>query len=153
MASQENPYMGQMANVPIGNESGMSPITQPNSQMTESPAMGKPMTYRAVYPEVCYKLKPYISMACDMMDSYGIGVPTQQQVDDMVDGIYDDFCRMYPDMAAYMSKGGSDPAGDPPTFRGGFRPRFGFRRRGLGRDFIEALLLAELFGRNGFFFY
>ena len=153
MASQENPYMGQMANIPISNDLGMSPITQPNSQMTESPVMGNPMTYRAVYPEVCYKLTPYISMACDMMDSYGIDVPTQQQVDDMVDGIYDDFCRMYPDMADYMSKGGSDPAGDPPPFRDGFRPRFGFRRRGLGRDFIEALLLSELFGRDGFFFY
>lgn len=152
MASQENPYMGQMGNVPIRNDLGMSPIAQPSSQMTESQVMGNSMTYRAVYPEVYYKLKPYISMACDLMDSYGIDVPTQQQVDDTVDGIYEDFCRMYPDMADYMNKGGNDPAGDPPPFRGGFLPRFGFRRRGLGRDFIEALLLAELFGRGGFLF-
>lgn len=145
--------MGKMENVPAGNDSGMSPMAQPYSQMAESPMMGDPMTYRAMYPEVYYKLKPYISMACDMMDSYGIDVPTQQQADEMVDGIYDDFCRMYPDMADYMNQGGNDPAGDPMPFRDGFRPRFGFRRRGLGRDLISALLLAELFGRDGFFFF
>lgn len=152
MASQENPYMGQMGNAPISDHSGMSPTTQPSSQMTESQAMGNPMAYRSVYPEVYYKLKPYISMACDLMDSYGIVVPTQQQVDDMVDGIYDDFCKMYPDMSGYMKRDENDSAGDPPPFRDGFRPMFGFRRRGPGRDFIEALLLAELFGRGRFFF-
>lgn len=153
MASQENPYMEQMGNVPISNNLGMSPITHPNSQMTEPPMMRNPMESRAVYPEICYKLMPYISMACDMMDSYGIDIPTQQQVDDMVDGIYDDFCRIYPDMADYMSKGENAPTGDPPPFRDGFSPRFGFRRRGLGRDFIEVLFLSELFGRDGLSFY
>lgn len=150
MASQETPYMGQTGSIPVSNESG---ITQPYSQMAVSPVMENSMTYQAVYPEVYCKLKPYISMACDLMDSYGADVPTQQQVDGMVDEIYDGFCRIYPDMADYMGKGSSDPAGDPPPFRDGFRSGFGFRRRGLGRDFIEALLLAELFGRDGFYFY
>lgn len=144
--------MGQMGNSPAGSNPGMPQMAHPNSQMANSPAKEKSMTYRAVYPEVYYKVKPYISMACDLMDSYGIGMPTQQQVNEMVDGIYDDFCKTYPDMVDYMSKSGTDPAGDPPPFRDRFRPGFGFRRRGLGRDFIEALLLAELFRRRGFFF-
>lgn len=153
MASQENPYMRILGNNPVSNDAGILPTTQSNAQMTESPDMGDPMTYQALYPEIYYKLKPYVSVACDMMNSYGIDVPTQQQVDNMVDGIYNDFCKTYPDMADYMNKGDKDPVGDPPPFRDGFRPRFGFRRRGLGRDFIGALLLAELFGRNGFFFF
>lgn len=150
MESQENPYMAQRGNVPISDGSGVPSTTQPTSQI-EAQTMQNPMTYRSVYPEVYYKLKPYISMACDLMDSYGIIVPTQQQVDDMVDGIYNDFCRMYPDMSEYMKNDGSGGVSDPPPFRDGFSPMFGFRRRGLGRDFIEALLLAELFGRSGFY--
>lgn len=157
MTNQDN-SMGQMGNVPMNNEPAMPLMTQPFTQMAEMPETDTTLTNQAVYPEVYYKLKPYISMACDLMDTYGIDVPTQQQLDDMTDGIYDDFCDMYPDMAKYMSKtdADNDPPDDPPPFRGGFRggfrPGFRFRRRGLGRDFISALLLAELFGRGGFIF-
>lgn len=153
MANQDNPYMKMLDNNPFSNDLGMLPIAPSNSQMTESPNMADSTTYQAVYPEVYYKLIPYISMACDMMDSHGITIHTQQQVDSMVDEIYNDFCKTYPDMADYMNQGGNNPADDPPPFHDGFRPRFRFRRRGLGRDFIGALLLSELLGRNRFFFF
>jgi hypothetical protein len=150
----------------MNNQSSMPEMMQTYPQAAVKPVMENAMTYRAIYPEVYYKLKPYISMTCDLIFSYGM-MPTQQQLEEMSDGIYNDFCTMYPDMADYMSKSGEkdDPPGDPPPFRGGFRggeefregfrPGFGFgrfRRRGLGRDFIDALLLSELFGRGGFVF-
>jgi len=102
----------------------------------------------AVYPEIFFRLKPHIDMACDLIGVYGDIMPTQGQLEQLSDGIFDDFCNMYPDMAEYMHS--DDSAGDPPPFRGGFRPGFGFRfrRRGIGRDLIASLLLAELLGRG-----
>lgn len=141
MANYENTY--QMADAQAPSDSSAAQMTELNTQMTES---ANRMAYGTVYPEICYKLEPYITMACDLMDSSGIDVPTRQQVDEMVDRIYNEFCNTYPDMAEYMGKNMGDAVNDPPPFRGSFRPMFGFRRRGIGRDFIEALLLAELFG-------
>lgn len=170
----------QMSNMPLSSTSPKSNIrieTQPKSNVSKSSqqsmtksekmtpetavspaaqAAEDAMTYRALYPEVYYKLQPYITAACDIMDSYGITMPTQKQLDDMTDGIYDEFVRTYPDMAEYMNDNDNrNNPNDPPPFSGGFRrfrPGFRFRRRGLGRDFISALLLAELLGRGRFFF-
>lgn len=108
----------------------------------------EPMSNAAIHPEIYFKLKPHIDMVCDLIGTYGGCMPTQSQLDQLSDGIFDDFCSMYPDMADYMHR--SDPAGDPPRFRGGFRR--GFRRRGVGRDLIGSLLLAELLNRGFVFF-
>lgn len=122
------------------------------------PAMQETATYAAVYPEVYYKLRPYILMECDILDSCGAAMPTQQQVEQMADYIFEHACTMYPDMGDYLRKCDGmkdDPPDDSPFPRGGFRPGFGFRpfrRRGLGRDLIEALLLAELFGRRRYYY-
>jgi hypothetical protein len=158
MSNQENANIGQWGNVPQATQNNMPEKMQQIAypQTAAHPVMQEAMTYRAIYPEIYYKLKPYIVMACDVMDSCGAMIPTQQQVEQMSDGIYDDVCKMYPDMADYMSKSDNakdDPPDDPPFFRGGFRPGLGaFRRRGLGRDFIEALLLSELFGRRRYYY-
>ena len=153
--------MGSMGNVPMNNQSSMPEMMKTYPPAAVKPAMENVMTYRAIYPEVYYKLKPYITMTCDLIFSYGAVMPTQQQLEEMSDGIYDDFCKMHPDMADYMGKASEkdDPPGDPPAFRGafrgGFRPGFGFggfRRRGLGRDFVDALLLSELLGRGGYYY-
>ena len=110
--------------------------------------------HRAMYPEIHYKLEPFISMTCDAIEATGM-MPSQDEMDDITDGIYDDFCRMHPDMANYMkaNENDNDPPEAVPTqmFLGrGFRPeRFGgFRRRGIGRDLILALLLGRLFRRR-----
>jgi hypothetical protein len=151
MSNQDNLNMGQMGNVPMSNQP-MQDMTQQFNPTAINPAAQNAMTYSAIYPEIYYKLKPYISMASDMVFSNGGIMPTQQELDDMTDSIYDDFVNSNPDMGDYMKKTDVDTA--VPTFDGfGFRPgfRFGrFRRRGLGRDFISALLLAELLGRGGF---
>lgn len=143
-------YMSNMSNMPNMPEMKENyPMAMSNESMAE-----EPLSNRAIYPEIYFKLKPHIDMACDQIGTYGGSMPTQAQLEQVSDGIFDDFCNMYPDMADYMHK--DDPAGDPPPFRGGFRrgfrPGFGFRRRGLGRDLIDSLLLAGLLSRGFFFF-
>lgn len=156
MSTEGNAGTGAWENTPRTTENMVPQATRPASmpQTISNSAMQKAVTYRAVYPEVYYKLKPFISMVCDAINPYGDMMLTQQQVEQIADGIYDDACKMYPEMAGYLQKYDNmkdDPSGDPPAPRGFGRPGFGFRRRGLGRDFIEALLLAELLGRRRFF--
>lgn len=109
---------------------------------------------RAMYPEIFYKLEPFICSTCDAIDATGV-MPTQEELDNITDGIYDDFNNMYPELADYMTA--SDRQNDTPeavttqfVYGGGYRSgRFrNYRRRGLGRDLISLLLLSRLFGRR-----
>lgn len=124
----------------------MEPNTAAKSLAEETKA------HRALYPEVYMKLKPLVSVTCDKINSSGV-IPNQKELEDIADGIYDDFCKMHPDMENYMKK--HDMDNDMPDavqtidYYDGYRHdrRFGgFRRRGLARDLIVSLLLAELFG-------
>ena len=128
---------------------------QPN-MVTYSPSTARSLTeetrrQRALYPEIHYKLEPFISNTCDIIESSGV-MPSQQELDEITDNIYDEFCQMYPDMENYMKANDSDndmPEAIPAQFAygGRYRPGRGrFRRRGIGRDLISALLLARLFG-------
>lgn len=110
--------------------------------------------HRAMYPDIHYKLEPFISSTCDAIEATGM-MPSQDELDDITDGIFDDFCRTYPDMENYMKS--NENTSDMPeavqtqVLFGGRPRRFGgFRRRGLGRDLISALLLARLFGSRRF---
>ncbi len=154
----------------------MQPMMQPSTMPATEAAK-----YRSVFPEVYYKLMPYITMACDLMFPILAAIPSQQQVESVSDEIFDDFCAAFPDMKKYMSSENYNeqpnvpainvindpPSGRPyepydrrfdghndPPFRHDDFNRRRFRRRGLGRDFIDALLLSELLGRRrrGFFF-
>ncbi|GEM_PF-6866916 len=119
-----------------------------NSQSNVSPMMA----YQMSFPEIYYKLQPYVLMVCDQMD-LGSSMPTQDMMDRISDSIYDDMCKRYPDLAEYAhsqdDKANSDPViqtarfgDDPPPF--GWR----FRRRGVFRDLIDILLFSELFRRR-----
>ncbi len=124
-----------------------TPAKVPQSNV--SPAMA----YQMAFPEIYYKLQPYILMVCDQLDATGSAMPSQDMLDRISDNIYDDMRMRYPDVAEYArtqeEKANSDPMiqsarfDDPPIF-GGFR----FRRRGLFRDLIDILLLSELFRRR-----
>jgi hypothetical protein len=168
VSSQENFNMGPMGNVPMNSQYNIPEKMRSSPQAVAKPVTGNAMTYRAVYPEIYYKIMPFITMTCDLILSFSTTMPTQQQLEEMSDGIYMDFCKMYPDMADYMSKasGNDDPPADPlpfhdgfrdgfrdgEEFREGFRPGFRFRRRGLGRDFIDGLLLSELSSRGRYYY-
>jgi hypothetical protein len=135
--NQESPNMGQSMNI----SDSMQPMPT------------NAMRYQLIYPEMYYRLHPYIMMVCDEMDMYG-AIPTQEMVMQITDSIYDDVCRMYPDMAKYVGAYAVKATiGDPPEFgdridrdRGDFGGRF--RRRGPFRDIIDILLLSELFNRR-----
>lgn len=161
MSSEEHINIGPTASAhgtPPADVSGQAQQQPVYPQTSAQPVTQDTATYGAVYPEVYYKLRPYILMGCDIMDAYGATMPTQQQVEQMSDRIFEDACKMYPDLAGYLRKyddAKDDPPQDPPFPRGRFRPGAGFggfRRRGLGRDLIEALLLAELFGRRRYYY-
>jgi hypothetical protein len=105
---------------------------------------------RALYPEIFYKLQPFISMTADIIADAGV-MPNEQEMDDITGNILEDFINMYPDMAGYVKSNDSDRGEAVPTivFGGGFGPgRRRFRRRGIGRDLILALLLSDLAGRR-----
>jgi len=106
--------------------------------------------YRAMHPEIQYKLEPFIASTCDAIMSSGV-MPSQQEMDDIIDDIYDEFCQMYPDMADYMQASYIEndmPEAVPTQMFGDNRRGYSrYSRRGLARDLISALLLARLFGR------
>jgi hypothetical protein len=120
------------------------PMKQPESNV--SPIM---MTSQMAFPEIFYKIQPYIMMVCDQLDAFGSTMPSQEMLDNIVDSIYDDICKRDPNLAEYLRNQEANPAmqsakpdADPPPY--GWR----FRRRGIPRDLIEILLLSELFGRR-----
>lgn len=122
----------------------------PYREIGVAPAMEGAMVCRMVYPEVYYKLQPFIMSVCDQMNTYGYMMPTQDMVDQMSDNIYDDVCTMYPDMAEYAYNHEMKSSIETAQFGRDFRHegRGRFRRRGLFRDIIDILLLNELFGRG-----
>jgi len=136
---------------------GQLPIYQAD---TIPRSMGN-MAYQVVYPEIFYRLQPYIIMVCDQIDTYGSIMPTQEMVEQITDSIYDDVNRMYPDMSEYAGAYDKNPDNDPPAmdnsspaaFNRGFG-MFGrrFRRRGALRDLIDILLISEFFRRRRRFY-
>lgn len=116
------------------------------------PAVSPAMAYQMAFPEIYYRLQPYVMMACDQMDLKDSTMITQDLLDNISDSIYDDIGKRDPTLAEYVhsqeSAANSNPVvqtatfGDPGMF--GWR----FRRRGLFRDLIDILLLSELFGRR-----
>ncbi|MDD2361727.1 MAG: hypothetical protein PHH84_02035 [Oscillospiraceae bacterium] len=119
----------------------------PGNNAQEHPSeLSDMITYRMMYPEIFYKLQPFIIMTCDQMDS--AGEPTQEMIEMMTENIHRDFCRMYPDLEEY-ARGQEMKTGTNPSIAEVQTPfRSGFRRRGLLRDIIEILLLSELFRRR-----
>lgn len=145
-----NEWANPMENLQEVKEPNANGMEKANPNEAAKPNIDDAWKYRATYPELYYKLRPHIDMACDLVGTYGSVMPTRKQLEQLSDGIFEDFCKLYPEMSGYMHR--DDPQDDPPPFRGGFRPGFGFRRRGLGRDLIDTLLLAGLLGR-GYYYY
>jgi hypothetical protein len=145
---ETNVAQEQYTNLPYQSNMNENMVNAPNMKSLIEEAK----KHRAMYPEIHYKLEPFISNTCDAIESTGM-MPSQDEMDDITDGIYDDFLKVNPDLANYMKANDNDdmPEAVQTQFLfGGYRPgRYGgFRRRGLGRDLISALLLARLFGRR-----
>lgn len=162
MNVKENPHMGPWMN----NPGTMLPwYTMPGVEQSPYNQQGIPlmiagaMAYPTVYPEIYYTIQPHIMRACDEMDMYEL-MPSEQMIEHKCDQIYDNVCRMNPDLAEYareyekqavtssqLPKESDPPDPDPIGF--GFEGRNRFRPRGLFHDLIRILLLSELFDRRG----
>jgi len=99
--------------------------------------------FEMLYPDVYYKVQPYVMMMCDEMDSCGTMMPSQEMVDYMCDCIYEDLSRMYPDLTDNYADVDAVPTINGFGGFGRFR-----RRRGPFRDLITILLLTEFFRRR-----
>jgi len=116
------------------------------------------MNYQSIYPDVYYKVQPYVMMACDEMDAYNMGMPTYDMVRQISDQIHDDVLRVHPDLMeddddddyqemSYEAASAYDLTDDFVESQ-----RFRGRRRGrrFFRDLIDILLLTEFFRRRRF---
>jgi hypothetical protein len=121
--------------------------------MQEDTEMEMKMLPCMVYPEVFYKLQPYIMMVCDHAEANGIEMPTQEMIESITDNIYEDIVRNNPDIAEYVrsqeqqGRSGMEQRQTSLAVQGPwFRRRV--RRRGLFRDLIDILLLSEFSRRR-----
>ena len=107
------------------------------------PMMAGAMVYPMLYPDIYYKVQPFIVRACDEMTMMGMMMPTQEAMDKMTERVTDNVCKMYPDMAKYAqdyeAKVMVESSYDSDDFMGRRH------RRGLLGDLISILLFSELF--------
>jgi FMN phosphatase YigB (HAD superfamily) len=102
-----------------------------------------------VYPEIYYRLQPYIMMICDQLEKhYEDTEPNMEMTDHITDNIYNDIVDMYPDLLEYAHdyekkyKNENDKSDiltvSPRIYRRGYR------HRGILRDLIDILYLSEM---------
>lgn len=117
------------------------------------PNTSENLPMQLVYPEIYYRLQPFIILMCDQFENYNV-IPTQEMVEQVSNSIYTEVCQMYPDLMKYNF---NQTNNDDPPFVGDFDLRRGdfhrdffmrrFRRRGSLQDLISILLLSEIFRR------
>lgn len=127
-----------------------------NQMQLDNQGMDALDEYRVVYPEIYYRLQPYIMNFCDQLESTGQAAPSQDMVEQMSDAIFEEIQALYPDLIQY-TKGQENMENNQMHDRDqnviqtqrSFRFRRPIRRRrGLLRDIIEILLLSELGNRR-----
>jgi len=139
--------------------SSITPSKATAVKVTSDPVAAAIEEYRMIYPEVFYKIMPYIMMACDQLDAYGDSMPNQEMMDQMTENIYRDMMEMYPELSDYIREyenrennnsnnenKNSNTAQTITRFPGYYRQRY--RRRGLFRDLIDILFLSEFHRRR-----
>jgi hypothetical protein len=105
--------------------------------------------YRCIYPDVYYKVQPFAMMACDEMDACNCGMPDYDELREISDQIYEDVCRVHPDLAERDSYHGmSYEAAAAYSMTDSFVEAQQWRRGGFFRDLIDIILLNELFRRR-----
>lgn len=102
-----------------------------------------------VYPDIYYKIQPYVMMACDEIDVYDdFEMPSSDMIRQMSDQIYSDVCRMHPECVEYGPfREMSEEAAAAYSIYGNVEYQQ-FGRGGLFNDLITIILVNELFGRR-----
>ena len=88
-----------------------------------------------LYPEIYYKVEPYILSACDEMHSFGSAMPNKKAISAMSEKVYKQVTEAYPELRNYETESIDVKAA---------------RSNGLFRDFLDVLLIYELIGRRRF---
>jgi hypothetical protein len=112
--------------------------------------------YFSMYPEIYYRILPFVIRACDEMDMYD-AMPSEDMIEFQTGQIFDNVSRMYPDLAQNVRdyEGQLEtPAILPQQFGPGnpdgleMERRRRPRSRGILGDLIRILLISELFNRR-----
>lgn len=108
------------------------------------------MNYQCIYPDVYYKVQPFVMMACDEMDACNCGMPSAELVRQISDQICDDVWRMHPDLMDWdQYQGMSYEAAAAYDIPGNLVEAQQRRRRGgFFRDLVTIILLNEFFRRR-----
>jgi hypothetical protein len=108
------------------------------------------MTYHGVYPEVYYKVMPFVMMACDELDVNGYEMLSPEMIMETADRICDDVLRMYPDLAQQVQYDGMtyEAASAYDMLGSNVESQQFYRRRNIFRDLVTIILLNEFFGRH-----
>lgn len=107
------------------------------------------MDYQCLYPDVYYKIQPFVMMACDELDASNYGMPTRDMVRQISDQIYDDVCRVHPDLAERDNyQGMSYEAASAYSVPGSMVEAQQFSRGGFFNDLLDIVLLNEIFRRR-----
>jgi len=103
------------------------------------------MVYPVMYPEIYYKIYPYVCRICDEMDDPYVLYPSQTQVEDMINRCYDLCVKEMPELEEYAGVKMQEKL-DAENLQ------FERRRMPILRDLIAIILLSELFRRRRRFF-
>ena len=106
------------------------------------------MMYCYIYPDVYYKVQPFVMMVCDEMDAGNFGMPSPEMMRQVSDQIYEDVCRVHPDLAERDHyRGMSLEAASAYDLTENFveAQQFG---GGFFNDLINIMLLNEIFRRR-----
>lgn len=107
------------------------------------------MYYQCVYPKIYYKIQPFAMMACDEMDARDYGMPDHDMVRQICDRIYEDVCRIHPDLAELDHyRGMSYEAAAAYDMSDSLVEAQQWHRGGFFQDLVTIIFLNELFGRR-----
>lgn len=131
-------------NEPYGNQ-GMTPW--PYNQIGVAHTMEEmaKQEIQIFYPEVFYKVQPYVMERCNQLETYCCMGITPEMVNYMAENIYNDVCMMYPNFAHDSCQS----AGMKQDFTVEANQWRGYGNSGLFGNLIEILLLNEIFRRIG----
>ena len=108
------------------------------------PALVEDMACYMMYPNIYYRLYPYVSSACDKMDNPYVMYPPQELVEKMVDECYDKCLSEMPDLEEYAKCQSAEASGEDDV-------EAQKTRTPILRDLIAILLLTELFRKRRHF--
>lgn len=79
--------------------------TQDNERLSnvDSPVFKDNLSSDIIYPEIYYKIQPFVIFACDQMESCRHMI-NQSMLDQVGDDIYTKVCAMYPDLEEYANQ-------------------------------------------------